>query len=106
MAMKRTTVIFLTAFALPFTAYAAAPNYFDDVSIKVSYADLNIDNEEGAKTLYSRLRNAAEQACGLGSHVKLGSVAGKARAKECYRKALDRAVAELDHEQLSRLHES
>ena len=72
MAMKKTFVILLVALGLPLTAYAAAPSHFDDVSVKVSYADLNIDNAAGAKVLYSRLRDAAEQVCGLGPKVKLG----------------------------------
>lgn len=104
--MKKTTVVLIVALALPLTVYAAAPSHIDDVSVKVSYADLNIDNAAGAKMLYSRLRNAAEQVCGVGSHMKLGSLAAKVRAKECYKESLDKAIAEIDHEQLSRLHES
>jgi UrcA family protein len=104
--MKKTFVILLVALGLPLTAYAAAPSHFDDVSVKVSYADLNIDNAAGAKVLYSRLRDAAEQVCGLGPKVKLGLPAVSARAKECYLEALDKAVIDIGHEQLTRLHES
>jgi UrcA family protein len=106
MAMKRTTVILMAALALPLTAFGAAPSHFEDVSVKVSYADLNIDNEAGAKILYMRLRNAAEEVCGLGSDVKLGSRTASSHAKACYREALDKAVTEINHEQLSRIHES
>ena len=106
MAMKKTTVILMAALALPLTAFGAAPSHFEDVSVKVSYADLNIDNEAGAEKLYLRLRNAAEQVCGFGSDMKLGSRTASAQAKACYRQALDKAVAEIDHEQLSRIHES
>jgi UrcA family protein len=104
--MKRTTVILMAALALPLTAFGAAPSHFEDVSVKVSYADLNIDNEAGAKKLYLRLRNAAEEVCGFESDVKLGSRTASARAKACYREALDKAVTEMNHEQLSRIHES
>ena len=105
MAMKRTTVILMAALALPLTAFGAAPSHFEDVSVNVSYADLNIDNEAGAKKLYLRLRNAAEEVCGLGSDIKLGSRTASAQAKACYLQALDKAVAEIDHEQRSRIHE-
>ena len=106
MAMKRMFVILMAALALPLTAYGAAPTHFEDVSVKVSYADLNIDNEAGAKILYLRLRNAAEEVCGLGSDMKPGSRTASARAKECYRQALDKAITEINHEQLSRIHDS
>jgi UrcA family protein len=104
--MKRTTVLLMTALVLPLAGYAAAPHQLDDVSVKVSYADLNIDNEAGAKVLYWRLQSAAEQVCESGSHLKLGSLAASARAKECYLETLDKAVAEIDHDNLTRIHES
>ena len=104
--MKRTTVILMAALALPLTAFGAAPSHFEHASVKVSYADLNIDNEAGAKKLYLRLRNAAEEVCGIGSDMKLGTRTASGRAKACYRQALDKAITEINHEQLSRIHDS
>ena len=104
--MKKMTVMLVATLALPLATYAAAPGHFDDVSVKVFYADLNIENEAGAKKLYTRLRNAAEQVCGLELQIKPGLPTAYSQAKECYRQALDKAVAEIDHDQLSRIHES
>ena len=104
--MKKIFVLLFAAMILSATADAAAPSTINDVSIRISYSDLNIDNDAGAKKLYSRLRNAAEQACGLGSYLDLGSLAAISTAKKCYVELLDKAVTRIDHEQLTRLHES
>lgn len=106
MAMKMNAVVLMFAVMLPTAVIAAAPSPFDENSITVSYADLDVDSAAGARTLYTRLRSAAEQVCDVGSHLKLGSLAATAVAKDCYRESLDRAVAEIDNEQLTRIHES
>ena len=106
MAMKRNVVVLMLSVLLPTAAIAAAPSPFDENSITVSYADLDVDSEAGARTLYTRLRSAAERVCGVGSHLKLGSLAATIEAKDCYTESLDRAVAEIDNEQLTRIHES
>ena len=107
MAMKTMTVYLIASLALPIAAIAAAPSQIDELSVTVSYGDLNIDNVDGARILYSRLRRAAEEVCEIDSHVGYRSLSANARAKrKCYLETLDRAVAEIDHEQVTRIHES
>jgi UrcA family protein len=52
-----------TAFAYaPVCVHAEPPE--SPVTVKVSYADLNLSTPDGARRLYSRIENAAYAACG------------------------------------------
>jgi len=65
---------------------------------KVSYGDLNLATEAGAKVLYRRLRRAADQACTIqGSLVNAGW-------RACYVKALNSAVASVNKPMVTALH--
>ena len=99
--MVRTGVLALAMIAAP--AFSATPSQFKDVSVKVSYADLDIHSEAGAKVLYSRLKRASKQACNYESYPQSGL--GEVRkAKACYRDALDEAVAGIDSKSLHDIH--
>ena len=91
-------------FALP--AAAASPSQFDDTRISVSFADLNIDNEVGARTLYGRLQQASASVCNMESFRELGSLAAVAKAEACYNETLDKAVAKIGSTTLSKIHSS
>jgi UrcA family protein len=90
--------------AVPAIGLAATPSQLDDVSIRVSYADLNIQSEAGAKVLYSRLKRASEQACGIQSHVINGSLVATLRARNCFRDTLEASVEKIDSEALTEIH--
>jgi len=59
----------------------------------VSYADLNLNGEPGARTLYGRLRMAATQVC---APFRGDSLREKTNWRECIEPALARSVAEID----------
>jgi UrcA family protein len=88
------------------TAIAASPSQFDDSSVSVSFADLNIQNSAGAKVLYSRLQQASESVCNVESYRELGSLARVAQAQACYTETLDNAVAKIDSAALQAIHSS
>lgn len=90
--------------ALP--AAAASPSQFDDSRISVSFADLNIDNEAGARALYGRLQQASASVCSMDSLRELGSLAAVAKAEACYNQTLDKAVARIGSATLSKIHSS
>ena len=94
----------LAAIALP--AAAATPTQFDDSRISVSFADLNINNEAGARVLYGRLQAASESVCSMDSYRELGSLARVAEAEACYEETLDKAVAKIGSDMLSKIHSS
>ncbi len=83
---------------------AAAPTQFDDVSVKVSYADLDIHSKAGARVLYSRLKRASEAVCGIQSHVINGSLAVTLKARACFRETLEASIDKIDSDALGEVH--
>lgn len=74
----------------------------DIQSVRVSFADLNLANEEGQNTLYQRLRGAADEVCG---EVQSKAAAEVRQKRECYEDALNRAIHDVGNEDLSSLHQ-
>jgi|KBSMisStandDraft_5_1062788.scaffolds.fasta_scaffold3210609_1 UrcA family protein len=72
----------------------AQPYDPDTVSVKVSLADLNLNNEPGARIALRRIRNAAREVCGVAPSHPLMKESELYWA--CQRGATDRAVARLD----------
>jgi UrcA family protein len=71
---------------------------------KVSYADLNLDKEEGAAILYRRLKIAARQVCNVRTLTLKGSLHEVAEKNVCYHDTLDAAVSQLDNQTVNKLH--
>ena len=109
--MKKTNVlgtVALLVFGLGVSASAVAalPSQFDDGSISVSFADLNIHNAAGARVLYTRLQRATKSVCGVESYSEAGSLSRVSQAKQCYAETLDEAVAKIDSAALAAIHTS
>ena len=102
---KAATALILGAGFLA-SAVAAPPSLYDEIAVKVNYADLNIHNEAGARVLYRRLKSAAEDACGYEAYRKNRSTSHYSTTKECYDEALTQAVNEIDSEALKDIHTS
>jgi UrcA family protein len=60
------------------------------VTYRVGYGDLDVSNLKGAKTLYLRIRNAAETLC------ESAATWGRKEGDACVQKAVDDAVARVD----------
>jgi UrcA family protein len=67
----------------------------------VSYADLNLNGETGARTLYGRLRMAAIQVC---APFKGDSLREKTNWRECFDQAIARSVGKIDEPVLTAYH--
>ena len=109
--MKKSIVTGIVAFVVigfgaSAPAVASPQSQFEEGKISVSYADLNIQNAAGAKVLYSRLRRAAESVCDVKSYYESGSLARLTKSKQCYTKALDKAVVRIDSDALTKIHAS
>jgi UrcA family protein len=100
----RVSLLLAIAMVLPPAALAAAPSQFEDVSVRVAYADLDIHTEAGAKALYSRLKKASKQACGLESYAVTRLLVELAHARACYRESLESSVQEADSDVLIEIH--
>ena len=102
----RLSTLLLLGIALPAAAMAATPSQIDDAAVKVSYADLNIQSEAGARVLYTRLKKASEEVCGIQTHVIDGSLAATLRARACFRETLEASVENIDSDALTKIHSS
>jgi UrcA family protein len=98
--------IVVVALGAPAIASADARSELQGRSVKVSYADLNLEKQEGAKALYRRLQQASKQACDVGSLHEEGSVKRLGEARQCYNSALTKAVQKVDNELVSQIHNS
>ena len=96
--------LLILGIAVPTTGMAAAPSQINDASVKVSYADLNIQSEAGARVLYTRLKRATEEVCGIQTHVINGSLAATLRARTCFEETLEASVKKIDSDALSKIH--
>ncbi len=69
------------------------------VTYPVRYSDLDVSTMQGAKTLYSRIRFAAETLCAS------AATWGKEEGETCVNKAIDDAVAHVNLPLLSQYHQ-
>ena len=74
-------------------------------SVKVSYADLNLDNEKSVAVLYRRLQVASESVCDIRLARDQKNMRFMNIAKDCYENALSRAVEAVGSERLLALHQ-
>jgi len=104
----KSLVVSIIVFALgaPAIASADAKSDLKGVSVKVSYADLNLEKQEGANALYRRLQQASKQACGYRGLKISGSLKQMVESQQCYHQALSVAVEDLDNKLVTEIHNS
>jgi len=100
------TAIAIFAISAPAIASTGTDNGLKGQSVKVSFADLNLQKEAGAKVLYRRLQRASKKACGAESYRNAGSVSERADMHRCYESSLTSSVAKINNALLTRIHES
>lgn len=98
--------VIILGMSMTAATHAASPSAFEDVVVKVPYADLNLRHPDGAKALYKRIERASAKACRLGSYREHGSLQMHRSSIECYEEIVDKVVAEIDSPELSKIHES
>ena len=98
------SLLLMLGMTLPAIGTAAAPSQFEDASVRISYADLDIQSEAGARVLYSRLKRASERACNKSSYWERASISMTVKAEECYREALTNAVESVGSDALKKIH--
>ena len=99
-----TACIIALALGAPSIAAAETDAGLKGTAKKVSYADLNLDKEEGAAVLYQRLQIAARQVCNVRILTVKGSLQEAAEKKVCYRDTLDAAVSQVNNQYVNKLH--
>ena len=88
----------------PAVVLAGTPSYIENAKATVSYADLNLANEESVRVLYRRLKRASKEVCGVTSLLIAGSIGHLQGTKQCYRETLSNAVDKFDNDDLTRIH--
>jgi len=92
----------------PAVVLAETPSNLEDVKATVSYADLNLENEEGVRALYQRLQYASKAACNIASPKTAESIilesSHRRAIRQCYRETLANAVDKFDNDDLTRIH--
>jgi UrcA family protein len=83
------------------TTPAIADQSDEPLTKVVSYADLNVSGDAGARTLYGRLRMAAMQVC---APFRGTTLREKTNWRECFNPALARSVAKVDEPALTAYH--
>jgi len=98
--------IIVVAFGAPTIASANTNSDLQGVSVKVSYADLNLEEQEGANALYVRLKQASKQACDANGMTIGKAMKTTAELQRCYHQALSGAVRKVDNELVTQIHNS
>jgi len=80
----------LAASSLP--AAARSPSGSEQASERISYSDLNLASEAGARAMLSRINRAAKSVCGLDTDDELD---GRQEYFRCIHATVDRAVTTL-----------
>ncbi len=92
----------------PAVVLASTSSHLETNKATVSYADLNLENEEGVRVLYQRLQYASKEVCGVASlKIPQSILARSSRRRatqQCYRETLSNAVDKFDNEDLTRIH--
>ena len=71
-------------------------------TIRISYAELDINRPRGLEVLYSRIQDAAKVVCNVNQMRR--ELAQAARASACYKTAVDDAVRQINRPTLTALH--
>ena len=98
--------IVVVALGAPAIASASSMIEVENVAIRVSYADLNVEKEKDAQALYHRLKKASKQACDFHGLRNAGSLNRLAETRRCYKEALSAAVEQIDNEMVTNIHNS
>ena len=94
----------------PAVVLAGTISYIEVGKASVSYADLNLENEESVRVLYRRLKRASTELCSdappkiAGSLPIIYQLSNGVENRQCYRETLSNAVDKIDNEDLTRIH--
>jgi UrcA family protein len=105
---NKQAVLFAGMFSISMIAFAWAPlahggSPDEAPSRHVSYADLNIDSQNGAEALYARIRYAARSVC---TQYESPQLDRRSVWQSCVSKSVDAAVAKINNRMLSSIHNS
>ena len=113
--LARTVLVLVTSVLFGIAGFAAA-DYVDEIevtgkgnvdvkTVKVTFGDLNLTNDQGAQALYRRLEQASKIVCDVAGSQKTRLHELNAEAQRCYQTALSQSVERLDKALLTGIHD-
>lgn len=99
--MKVSALVLLAAGAAGLVGSTAALAGEGVARVRVAFADLNLATDAGIEQLYTRLRKASDEVCGVGNIRELKAYA---LAAACATRALSDAVEQVHSDKLSARH--
>ncbi len=101
----------VASFALVVSAPLVADAAYENAdavrgNLQVSFADLNLDSQEGVEVLYRRLKSASNRICGTGPYQQKSTVKSAVQARACFQSVLSRSVAKVGNARLTSIHEA
>jgi UrcA family protein len=106
---KRSSLVTIAALVVALGMPAigsAALGGAEQYEVSVGFSDLDLSQDKGVSTLYARLRSAASRACGPTSIAELGSIERVVENKQCFNSLMDKAVAQINDDKLTTIHNS
>jgi UrcA family protein len=102
--LRSSTLVLLAglAYTIDSAPVSAASPEYTTLSVKVSFADLDLSTNAGAATLYKRIQIAANQVCG--SYNERRGMKFYQDWKTCRSQAVANAVAKVDRPTLTAVH--
>ena len=98
------TVLVLVGAAMLLAAQGSlAGSPLEPKTVRVSYADLNVNSSAGAAVLYRRIRRAADAVCDAGYSRDLLRMQ---ITQQCVRSAIDHAIGQVNLPALAAVHAS
>ena len=95
----------IVAICTPVITSADEKSELKGQSVKVTYEDLNLGKEAGARVLYRRLQQASKKVCGAEAHQSRKLSAEEAsKSRHCYKQTLTAAVDRFDNKHLASMH--
>jgi UrcA family protein len=102
---KLVTTLAVAGLITPAVVVAETYPDSENVRVRVSFADLNLESAEGVRVLYQRLKLASKEICGItSSNSILARSSLQGASKRCYRQTLSRSVKKTKNADLARLH--
>ena len=95
------TALFAVCFYAPVTS--AMIHEEGDNSVRVSFGELDVSQQEGVEVLYQRIKTAARKVCGANDY-RIRSLSTQRVAKKCFNNAVDNTVDKIGNPALEALH--
>ena len=98
-------LIFTALFAVGFYAPVTSAMVYEesDNTIRVTFGELDVSQQEGVEVLYQRIRTAARKVCGANDY-RIRSLGIQRTAKKCFNNAVDNTVDKIGNSALETLH--